>query len=567
MHYFIDILREYPVIALFLTVGLGFLFGRFKIKGFSLGSVTCTLLVGILIGQLGIQVSGQIKTAFFMLFLFSIGYSVGPGFFRSLRGIGLKQAGFAVTLGVVIFGVTVGLSHLFNYNAGETVGLFSGSQTCSSLIGVGSEAIQNSVLLPDEKTEQINMVPVCYAVTYVYGTLGTIIILSLLGPKLLGGLEKVKEETRRLQLQYSSNPWRDDPAYINAHRPVLFRTFALSNPEINGMTVKGVERLLREAGIPGYIVRLHHAQSDEIIDASSSTVLTVGDVVMVSGRAENLIYTTRLVGEETSDAVLLNFPMKQVPVLLRNHNIIDSSVDRLMAEKWMHGVTVKEIMREGKEIDFSSEEFKFESRDLITIVGPNKSVNKAASHLGHMDRPSIHTDIMFLCLALFVGGLFGAATIHFGNVPVSFGTGGGALLAGLIFGWVRSRRPSYGHIPKSVVWFLNQIGLTAFIAAVGLNCAPEFISGIKQAGWMLPIVGIIATSVPLLIGLWLGHKVFKFPAAFTLGCCAGTRTCTAALGAVQDTIDSTLPTIAYTITYAVSNILLIIWGLIAVILA
>ncbi|MDE5969171.1 MAG: aspartate-alanine antiporter, partial [Muribaculaceae bacterium] len=162
MHYFIDILREYPVIALFLTVGLGFLFGRFKIKGFSLGSVTCTLLVGILIGQLGIQVSGQIKTAFFMLFLFSIGYSVGPGFFRSLRGIGLKQAGFAVTLGVVIFGVTVGLSHLFNYNAGETVGLFSGSQTCSSLIGVGSEAIQNSVLLPDEKTEQINMVPVCY---------------------------------------------------------------------------------------------------------------------------------------------------------------------------------------------------------------------------------------------------------------------------------------------------------------------------------------------------------------------------------------------------------------------
>ena len=196
---FIDILREYPTLAIFLTVGLGFFIGKLRIGSFSIGSVTAVLLVGVLVGQLDIPVSGPIKMFFFMMFLFSIGYSVGPDFFKSLRGQGAKQALFAVLMSASCFGITLLISWLFGYNKGETVGLFSGSQTCSALLGVGSEALGKLGLPADELKSQLNIIPVCYAVTYIFGTLGTVILLGNIGPKLLGGLEKVKQRTAELE--------------------------------------------------------------------------------------------------------------------------------------------------------------------------------------------------------------------------------------------------------------------------------------------------------------------------------------------------------------------------------
>ena len=111
---------------------------------------------------------------------------------------------------------------------------------------------------------------------------------------------------------------------------------------------------------------------------------------------------------------------------------------------------------------------------------------------------------------------------------------------------------------------MNNLGLNVFIAVVGIEAAPSFVSGIRTVGPLLFVAGAMATTVPLFVGLWLGHKVFRFNPAITLGCCAGTRTCTAALGAVQNTLGSSLPAIGYTVTYAVSNILLVIWGLVTV---
>ncbi|MDE6032945.1 MAG: aspartate-alanine antiporter, partial [Muribaculaceae bacterium] len=256
---------------------------------------------------------------------------------------------------------------------------------------------------------------------------------------------------------------------------------------------------------------------------------------------------------------------KQAPVLLRNKDFAGQPLKALLEQRFMHGVIVKELERGGKVMEIMPDDV-LRRGDIITLVGHRHSLNGAAKKIGHLDRPTTHTDIMFLCLALCVGATFGTLTVYLGGVPVSFGTSGGSLIGGLVFGWLRSRRPTYGKIPRSVVWLLNQLGLNVFIAAVGINCGPQFISGIKAVGWMLPIVGAVATTIPLFLGLWLGRYVFKLPAVFTLGCCAGTRTCTAALGAVQDSLNTTLPTIAYTITYAVSNILLIFWGLLATIL-
>ncbi|MBD5240264.1 MAG: aspartate-alanine antiporter [Bacteroidales bacterium] len=567
MQFIGDILREYPAIALFLTVGLGFFFGRLKYKAFSLGSVTAGLLVGIIIGQLfGVKISDQIKNVFFMLFLFSIGYSVGPGFFRSLKGVGLKQALFALIMGFGCFASTLAVGKLMHYGPGEIVGLFGGSQTCSSLLGVGSEAIQNSTMTAAEKAAQIDIIPVCYAVTYVFGTLGTVVILSIIGPRLLGGMEKINRETAQLQSQYSSSPWRDDPAYVAAQTPVAYRSFKVSDPMFDGgITVKEAEKRLHKQGIHIFIDRIQNADDRKIRTARADRMIHPGDVVIVSGRMESMVMAANFIGEEIANAGQLNFPVKQAPVLLRNKDFAGQPLKALLEQRFMHGVIVKELERGGKVMEITPDDV-LRRGDIITLVGHRHSLNGAAKKIGHLDRPTTHTDIMFLCLALCVSATFGTLTVYLGGVPVSFGTSGGSLIGGLVFGWLRSRRPTYGKIPRSVVWLLNQLGLNVFIAAVGINCGPQFISGIKAVGWMLPIVGAVATTIPLFLGLWLGRYVFKLPAVFTLGCCAGTRTCTAALGAVQDSLNTTLPTIAYTITYAVSNILLIFWGLLATIL-
>lgn len=137
MDWLAQTLRDNPSLAVFLTIGVGFFIGQLKYKSFSLGTVTSVLLVGVLVGQLDIPVPGPLKDVFFLLFLFSIGYSVGPQFFQSLRGEGVKQVLFAVVVCVLCLLSTWAVSLCMGYNIGEAVGLLAGSQTMSAVIGVG----------------------------------------------------------------------------------------------------------------------------------------------------------------------------------------------------------------------------------------------------------------------------------------------------------------------------------------------------------------------------------------------------------------------------------------------
>ena len=136
LDWIVKTLRENPAIAIFITLGIGFWIGKLKFKSFSLGTVTSVLLVGVLVGQLDIPVPGPLKQVFFLLFLFAIGYSVGPQFFASLKGSGLKQVLFAVVMCLIVLGTTLGVAKLFHYNKGEAAGLFAGAQTISAVIGV-----------------------------------------------------------------------------------------------------------------------------------------------------------------------------------------------------------------------------------------------------------------------------------------------------------------------------------------------------------------------------------------------------------------------------------------------
>ncbi|MCM1349055.1 MAG: aspartate-alanine antiporter [Firmicutes bacterium] len=560
-----DILREYPTLALFLTLGLGFLIGKVKIGNFSPGSVTAVLLVGVVVGQAGISMSGPLKTVFFMMFLFAVGYSVGPDFFKSLRGQGARQALFALLMSSMCFAVTLLISAVMNYSKGETVGLFSGSQTCSALLGVGSEAIGRLDITEAEKATQLNIIPVCYAVTYIFGTLGTVVLLGNFGPKLLGGLDVVKKKTQELENELNGKGHRDDPAFVNAMRTAVYRAYVVEDSFFaSPKTVRETEQHLRSKGLYVHVDRLCH--KGHVTAPGRDDIIEMHDDVVICGRKEYIVSVGKYIGHETANMKLLSYPLERIGVVVAKKDVAGLTVSELRKKKFMRGVIIRDIERGGKSLDFDAQAV-VERSDKLSIVGRPIHVMLAARHIGHAERPSVASDLMFVGLAIFIGGLLGAMSFWIGDVPISFGTSGGALLAGLVFGWLRSKRPTYGQIPPAALWIMNNLGLNVFIAVVGIEAAPSFVAGIKAVGPMLFLAGAVGTLVPLLFGLWLGHKVFKFNPAITLGCCAGTRTCTASLGAVQDALGSTLPAIGYTVTYAVSNILLVVWGMLTVALA
>ena len=557
-----DILRQYPTLALFLTVGLGFFIGRLRIGSFSLGSVTAVLLTGILIGQLDINVDGPLKMVFFMMFLVSIGYSVGPDFFRSLRGQGARQALFAVAMSSMCFITTIGISMIMGYNKGQTVGLFSGSQTCSALLGVGSEAIARLGLPPAETDRQIAIIPVCYAVTYIFGTLGTIIILGNFGPKMLGGVDKVHRAAKSLERKLGKTGRSNDPASVRAGHTVVYRAYRVENGYFaTPRTVREAENYFRQAGRLLFVDRMRH--DGEICVPRHDQMIAAGDDIVLCGDKHCIIGIESMVGPEIAASRLLSYRLRRVEVVVAKKDFIGLDVAELRRKPWMEGVVIREAVRGQEQLPVYTDS-SFRRADRLTLVGRPANVREAARHIGHLSMPSFESDLMFVGLAIFIGGLFGAICIWVKGIPVSFGTSGGALAAGLVFGWLRSKRPTYGHIPGGALWFMNNMGLNVFAAVIGLQSGSTFVQGLIDVGPTLFIAGAVGTTVPLLFGLWLGHKVFRFNPAITLGCCAGTRTCTASLGAVQDTIRSNVPTIGYTVTYAVSNILLVVWGMLAV---
>lgn len=563
MDWLIQTMRDNPSIPLFLTIGLGFWIGSLKYKTFSLGTVTSVLLVGVLVGQLDINIPGPIKNVFFLLFLFAIGYSVGPQFFRAIRGSGIKQVGFAVVVCVLCLATTLVVAKLMGYNAGEAIGLFAGSQTISAVIGVGTDTMSSIGMSAAEKKAMTDIIPVAYAVTYIFGTIGSAYILAYIGPMLLGGLKKVKADTAELEKEMNQGSATNDPALINANRPVAFRAYKATADFFNTpRSIDEIEKHLSDQGRRLFVERVR--QAGKIADPQQAAKIGIGDEIVLSGRREYIIEDESWIGPEVNDSELLNFPAEQINVMLTKKKIGRSTtVDDLRGKEYMRGVTIKSIDRSGTALPVMART-ELHPGDTLTLVGLPQEVTTAAPELGYVDKPTIQSNLILTGFGIAIGCIIGALTMTIGNVPVSLSTSGGALISGLICGWLRSRHPSFGGIPSSAIWLMNNLGLNMFIAVIGISAGPSFVSGIAQVGFPMFLMGVICTSVPLILAVIIGDKVFKFRPAVNLGCVAGSRTTTASLGAIQDSIGSTIPAMGYTVTYAIGNTLLILWGVVIV---
>lgn len=569
MDWLLDTLIKYPSIPIFLTIGLGFYLGKFKYKSFALGTVTSVLLVGVAVGYCINRFAGQpveigapLKSLFFLIFLFAIGYKCGPQFVSAIRGQGIKQVLFAVVVCVLCLVVTWGCAKVMNYNAAMATGLFSGAQTISAVIGVGTDTISS---LPDvdaaTKKAWIDLIPVCYAVTYVFGTIGSAYLLGNLGPAMLGGLKKVRQQTKEYEQQLNHSTLSTDPAYIVGNRPIVFRAYKVTSDNFAApMTVEQLEDHFSKLGRRIFVERVRPgAAGSEIVGATPSLLIHQGDEIVVSGRHEYVIQDESWIGQEVDDPALLTFNAEKTKVMVTK-KVAGQTVDQLRAQPFMYGVMIASISRQGGVPIPVLANTKLMQGDMLEIVGLPQEISAAVAAIGIEEKPTSVTDLVFVSLVIVIGALVGALTLNVHDIPVSLSTSGGALIAGLFFGWWRTRRPSVGIIPEASLWLMQNLGLNMFIAVIGIQSGPTFFSGLEQVGWMFFVMGIIATTVPILISLWIGAKFFKFHPAVNLGCVAGSRTTTASLGAITDSLQSNVPALGYTITYAIGNTLLILMG-------
>lgn len=564
MQWITHVLQQYPELAIFLTIALGFAIGPLKIKTFSLGTVTAVLLVGVLVGQLKIDISSTVKSVFFLMFLFAVGYSVGPQFFRGLKKTGLPQMGFAVLMLLTCLIFPWLCARFMGYNMGQAAGLLAGSQTISAVIGVAGDTINGLPLTAAQKADYNNAIPVCYAVTYIFGTAGSAWVLASLAPAMLGGLDKVRKACKELEASMGAGDESSQPGMIPADRVVAFRAYTVTADWFgDGKTVQQLEAHLAEEHVRLFVERLR--QQNKLVDAAPGVVIHKGDKIVLSGRREDLMGERGLIGPEIQDAELLHFPAEALQVLVAKKNIAGMKVSELRAQPYMHGIFIRSIKAADIEVPVMPDTV-LERGDVLELVGLKKEVDKAVQEIGYADRPTEKTDMTFVGLGIVIGGLIGLLTVRIGGVPISLSTSGGALIIGLVFGWLRSQHPTFGRIPAPALWVMNNVGLNMFIAVVGITAGPGFVDGFKQVGVSLFLVGAVATTLPLLAGVLMGKYIFKFHPALILGCTAGARTTTAALGAIQDAVDSKTPALGYTVTYAVGNTLLIIWGVVIVML-
>lgn len=558
--WFVNTLRSHPEIAIFLCLALGYYFGSFTYKGLGLGAVTATLIAAVLIGQLGITVSGPLKPTFFLMFLFAIGYGVGPQFVRGIAHDGIPQALFSVVVCLFCLGAAYIGARLAGYDVGSAAGLYAGSSTISASLGLATDAINRLGLSPEETKKLLDAMPVAYAVTYIFGTVGSAIILALLGPALLGiDLEAV---CKRYEEKHGGKKELGGPG--TAWYRFELRAFRVrEGARIVGRTTQEAEALLPEQRV--FVQRIRRA--GKIMDATADTVIQVGDVVAVAGRRDVLVNLIGTAAEEVDDRELLAVPIEGVDVYVTSKEVDGKTLAELANSPGARGVFLRRIIRGATATNIPIlPDTQLQRGDIVTLVGRTQDVAATTKMLGYPDRATDVADVAFIGGAMTIGALLGSVVYEIGSVPITLSTSGGALFAGLFFGWLRSVRPTFGRIPSSTVWFMNSVGLNVFIAVVGISSGPGFVAGLQQLGFSLFLWGVFVTTLPLILAMYVGKYLFRFDDAILLGCCSGARTTTASLGMINDRAKSQIPGLGYTIPYAVGQILLTIWGMVLVML-
>ena len=547
------IVTSAPEIFIFLAVGIGTLLGRIRIHGFTIGATACILIVAVILGQLGpFVISPVLKSIFFGLFVFTIGYRSGPEFFASLSFSTLSQVVLALVIGVCGLGIVLAFAYALHLDPGTAAGLAAGSLTQSSMMGTASGALNQLGLREDLLKQQQANVAAGYAVTYIFGYILVLLYVPLIAPKVMG--INLKEEAAKLEAALAGG------AEATKKGNLLYRKFQARAYEVSkaaGWTVKEIEMQIGRRTVVERILR-----GGQDVDPKPDTVLEAGDHILLAGPSAAIVAVAPMLGKEIEgEHVMRSVPgdVLEVYVTRRQwHGLTLAEIVRQVGNE-ARGVFLRSLVRRGQEVPVTPET-RIYVGDVMTLVGLSQDLNRVVPKIGQAFRSSDRTDIVFLASGLAVGLLVGLLTLRVGAIPLTLGGGGGALIAGLICGWLRSRRPTMGAFPPAAQQSLSDLGLGGFVACIGLASGPAALAAIQAHGLMLLFVGMVVTLVPLLVGTLFAHRVLRMNPVVVCGALAGAMTVDAAVSGACDVAQSQTPVLGVAVPYAISNVVLTVLG-------
>jgi putative transport protein len=550
-----ELLRNQPEFALFASLALGYLIGSVKIRSIQLGGVCGTLIVALVLGQSGARISPDLKNIAFALFIFALGFTGGPQFFANAwRGwrYGVLSLIEVFTVLALVFTAIA----LLGLDQGTAAGLLAGAATESAVIGTASEAIAR-LGLPAAETARLQAnIATAYSVSYLFGLVSIVLFTSQFAPLLLR--IDLRAEAEQLWHKLGGNG-----ALESGQR---FATPSLVGREFRVGPAADLKVGQLEAHY-GYNLAVEAVLRDATpLTVTAGLVLQKGDHIVVTGRRNTLIQAAISIGEELPGHDVANIRMQQLDVVLTRreaHGLSVAQMRERAAPEAGRGVFIAALTRLDSTVPALPGTI-LNRGDVLTLAGAAAEVQRAAAQLGYVLPATNKTDFVMLGVGVLLGMAFGHLSVHLGDVTLSLGMGGGCLLSGLLCGWLRAHRPVIGALPSGAAQILKDFGLGTFIAAVGLSAGPDALALVRQYGFALPVVGVLMVLVPGLLSLFIGRVFLKLDAPMLLGAIAGQQCSTPAISALVSAAGNSTPIIGYTITYALSNVLLPLAGPIVV---
>lgn len=548
------VFTQSPEIALFLSLALGYVVGKIKFGRFQLGGVGGSLLVAVIVSQAGVSVDAGVKSIMFAVFIYAVGYNSGPQFFSSLNKSSLREVVLAIFLAAVSLATVLVLAKMFHLDKGLAAGIASGGLTQSAIIGTAGDAIARLPLSPEAIKQLQANVAVGYAVTYVFGSLGAIIICASTVPRFMK--QDLKDASRAAESKMRGKELQTGAGITPALPSLVGRAYRVTTGA--GRTPAELEHEAKDTLTVERVIR-----GGQALDLTTSPALQKGDIVVVVGRRGGVVIEATHIGEEITKP-------DGSPVLMHSRQAVFTrkGMNRMTIEQvtaaldpaMRHGVYISAITRMGKPVPVLPQTVVMHG-DLITFYGSDADTARAVKEAGYPVEPSNKTDFVYMGLGIVVGLLIGLLVVNIGGVPLTLGAGGGALLSGLIFGWLRAKRPMFGALPPAASQLLQDFGLAAFVTVVGLDSGKQALVTIQQQGLTIFGLGVVVTVVPLLVTMVFGRYVLHYTnSAVFAGALSGSRSSNPAFGAVLDKAESNVPTVPFAITYAVANVLLTLLG-------
>ncbi|MFD3677625.1 aspartate-alanine antiporter [Streptomyces sp. NPDC058613] len=548
------VLRDNPEFALFFCLAVGYLVGKLRVGPITLGGICGTLIVSLLLGAWAhIEIDADVKTIFFALFIFALGYMAGPQFFANLNRRSLRFFALCGIELVSVLAIAIGLAKAFDLDVGTAAGILAGAATESAVVGTATEAIGK---LPDLTPEQVTTyqghVATAYTVCYLFGLVTIVIYTSQIMPMMMR--INLRDASRELWEKMRGSGGSLESDEREALPGLVGRTYLVTHAD--GRTVGDLE-----TNFGGRV-------TVEVVKRGSTTLtprpdleLTLSDLVLVVGRRANTIEAGRVIGPETPGIPGVDTPLATSQVAVTDRAVSGRSLDdiqRTHPEFARDGVYVTDVLRNDQHLP-ATPETVVERGDVVTLVGARSGLDRVVAKIGTVAKNDA-TDFIYLGFGIAFGSLLGQLVVRIGGVPLSLGTGGGCLVSGLLFGWFRSRRQTFGAFPPQAATTIKDMGLALFIACTGLTSGPQAWPLLKEYGALLPFAGIAMVLVPATLSLVVGRRLLNIEKPLLIGAIAGQQCSTPAITSVTQVAQSSVPMLGYTITYALSNFLLPLTG-------